>query len=181
MAQKRFYHELAVGARFGRWTVLSGRSPKSKKSLFALCRCDCGVEREVESSRLRTGRSASCGCIKSTGCRPHARPKFEIVAGTRIGRWTVLSGRSSKSNAKGLYALCRCVCGVEREVQASSLRKGESQSCGCAPSTFTQTAQRRAALVVVNDKKRLPFLLWLPPKQARRLLIMEIARQRQQT
>jgi hypothetical protein len=28
-----------------------------------LCRCDCGIEREVDASNLRAGTTKSCGCI----------------------------------------------------------------------------------------------------------------------
>lgn len=42
----------------GRWTVLSyGRTLE-----YRVCRCSCGTVREIESSRLRTGRTQSCGC-----------------------------------------------------------------------------------------------------------------------
>lgn len=42
-----------------------------------------------------------------------------------FGRWRVL-------DRKGSRWLCRCKCGTERCVDASSLRRGVSKSCGCA-------------------------------------------------
>jgi len=49
---------------FGRWTVLHRvpRSESGKKTLW-ICKCVCGVERAVESDRLRNGESLSCGCL----------------------------------------------------------------------------------------------------------------------
>ena len=52
----------------------------------------------------------------------------------RFGRWTVLRPaprRHYKTGRPETYWLCRCDCGVESPVQTNSLRRGESQSCGC--------------------------------------------------
>jgi len=51
-----------TGQRFGRWLVLSlGR--KRKQHQWWLCRCDCGVKREVNQSHLMREQSRSCGCL----------------------------------------------------------------------------------------------------------------------
>ncbi len=64
---------------------------------------------------------------------------FIDLTGRVFGRWTVLShaGRVAKDEAvngksvgQSLW-LCRCECGVEREVLYGSLTRGGSQSCGC--------------------------------------------------
>lgn len=53
-----------TGQKFGRWLVLKQvKNEKSRDAKF-LCRCDCGVEREVLGKNLRNGRSKSCGCYK---------------------------------------------------------------------------------------------------------------------
>lgn len=56
-----------IGSRFGRWEVVGIGSParfKSKKNVpTCFCRCDCGTERTVLLSTLRSGRSQSCGCL----------------------------------------------------------------------------------------------------------------------
>ena len=53
--------------RFGRWTVLIPYRGGAK----ALCRCDCGIEREVRRGDLANGASQSCGCLtrETTGTR----------------------------------------------------------------------------------------------------------------
>lgn len=45
--------------RFGRWTVMYrvGRQ--------AACRCDCGTHRLVYWCHLKSGKSLSCGCVRS--------------------------------------------------------------------------------------------------------------------
>lgn len=87
-----------------------------------LCRCDCGTERVVIGSMLRNGHSKSCGCGLVN--RPECHP------GERYGMWTVIFEAESDKNGKTMW-LCRCDCGVERQVLASRLRHGRSQSCGC--------------------------------------------------
>ena len=48
--------------------------------------------------------------------------------------WTVLERRPSRgeNGQRRPYWLCRCVCGIEREVAGTSLRNGVSKSCGCS-------------------------------------------------
>lgn len=55
---------------------------------------------------------------------PVGRPR-RFGAGAVVGLWTVLE------RLDGDRCRCRCVCGVERVVNAGNLRNGTSQSCGC--------------------------------------------------
>lgn len=54
-----------IGKQFGRAVVLSrdGFGPHGEAAW--LCRCDCGTEFRTLGSRLRTGRTTSCGCWKN--------------------------------------------------------------------------------------------------------------------
>ena len=60
---------------------------------------------------------------------------LEDLTGQRFGRWTVLyrgtSPVDSQAKRPATYWHCRCDCGVEKDVAASSLKHGISQSCGC--------------------------------------------------
>lgn len=49
---------ISIGDRFGRWLVMA----RSRSPMF-LCRCDCGVEKQVHRTSLLSGRSSSCGCF----------------------------------------------------------------------------------------------------------------------
>ena len=56
------------GRRFGRWTAerKSYRiRPNGHRLSTYLCKCDCGVYRYVDGSRLLNGTSQSCGCMSS--------------------------------------------------------------------------------------------------------------------
>ena len=55
--------------------------------------------------------------------------KYLGLVGTRFERWTVLEVTGKKGGA--LHCRCLCDCGVSREVNVGSLRKGASTSCGC--------------------------------------------------
>lgn len=57
------------------------------------------------------------------------QPRHDLT-GQTFGDWTVVA-RGRPRGAEGRYWLCRCVCGTEREVNGSTLRKGTSRGCGC--------------------------------------------------
>lgn len=52
---------MAIGQRYGRWTVLEDLGGKQYRKL--LCQCDCGAQSAVRLSHLRNGSSLSCGCL----------------------------------------------------------------------------------------------------------------------
>lgn len=53
-----------TGLRFGRLSVLHRTRSLNKRVLW-LCRCDCGVEKEVVGGNLNSGWTKSCGCLTS--------------------------------------------------------------------------------------------------------------------
>lgn len=54
-----------TGKKFGRLTVV-GRAPKLQSSPAVRwnVKCDCGIEKVVNSQKLRLGETRSCGCLK---------------------------------------------------------------------------------------------------------------------
>jgi hypothetical protein len=57
--QMKFNFIDLTGQVFGKWTVL--KYTKTGKNAFWLCKCECGVEAEVDGHNLRIGGSLSCG------------------------------------------------------------------------------------------------------------------------
>lgn len=58
---------------------------------------------------------------------------MEIKPGSRFGKLTVLSPAGSKKVGGRFYKnyLCQCECGRQIEVIGSSLKSGNTKSCGC--------------------------------------------------
>jgi hypothetical protein len=50
-----------TGHHYGRWTVIKESGRKFGGSTW-LCRCECGTERVMRGSAIRSGNSTSCGC-----------------------------------------------------------------------------------------------------------------------
>lgn len=106
------------GERYGRWLVLTFSRRDENSGAMWLCRCDCGIEREVARKSLIRGASVSCGCIRSpdlTGRRfGRLVARERIVSADSIVRWQ-----------------CACDCGAETEVTFANLLRGTTTSCGC--------------------------------------------------
>ena len=51
------------GQRFERWLVISEAGADKFRNILWLCRCNCGNERIVAGSSLRSGHTKSCGCL----------------------------------------------------------------------------------------------------------------------
>lgn len=49
--------------RFGKLVAIQKAPSKSGKTYW-LCKCDCGNEKEIQTSHLTDGRTNSCGCSK---------------------------------------------------------------------------------------------------------------------
>lgn len=61
-------------------------------------------------------------------------PRPEDLTGRKFGKWTVLGNYQRKDSAT--YWTCRCECGIERDVAASSLKHGTSTQCQSCASTI---------------------------------------------
>ena len=114
-----------TGQKFGRWTLKKFIKKDKRYCQFWLCRCDCGTERIVNVSMLRKGQSKSCGCLK----RDNIDEKRLNYIGKEFGCWTILE--FVRPYVGGNVYVARCICGVEKEVNISALKKGKSKSCGC--------------------------------------------------
>ena len=54
-----------VGDRYGRLLVVSHSGKDKRNKHLWLCKCDCGNEKIIVSDNLSSGKSNSCGCLKS--------------------------------------------------------------------------------------------------------------------
>ena len=51
-----------TGQKFGKLTAISKAASRNGKTYW-LCKCDCGTEKEIQTSHLMDGRTLSCGCL----------------------------------------------------------------------------------------------------------------------
>ena len=121
-----------IGRKFNHLTVVDkvpariGHDGRTIQQV--ICRCDCGNEREVSVSSLRSNSVKSCGECDLTGSR------LIDLTGQRFGRLTVEKRVENYVSPKGLKFsqwLCKCDCGNECTVRSIHLRTGYVQSCGC--------------------------------------------------
>ena len=56
-----------IGAKSGRLTVVgTSRKTNASGAIYWLCRCECGREKEVSGTMIRSGKTRSCGCLHIT-------------------------------------------------------------------------------------------------------------------
>lgn len=94
-----------IGQRFGKWTVISEKFIKNKRS-HVKCKCDCGSEVDVCYNSLQQGLSKQC-----TKCRKNSKFKDEKYIGKTFGEIYVV--RVDETSKKGRRYICRCSCGYE--------------------------------------------------------------------
>lgn len=113
------------GKKFGRLVAKFrvGSGPRAAWN----CLCACGNETTVEASNLRSENTTSCGCARRSDAPDHD------LSGHRFGGLVPVSPvrKTDGSNRSIWFWLCKCDCGVTKEVRASTLRSGASRSCGC--------------------------------------------------
>jgi hypothetical protein len=69
--------------------------------------------------------------------------RLDINPGDAFGRWTVIRRAEDTPRGQARYR-CRCACGRERAVVATSLTTGRSMSCGCRQASGSSAARMKA-------------------------------------
>lgn len=60
--------------------------------------------------------------------------------GKKYNNWTILQFvRNRPPPSGGAVWLCRCICGIEKEVEVKSILNGTSNSCGCTRGQYNGT------------------------------------------
>lgn len=143
-----------TGQRFGKLIALKeaepSRIPSGAPVRQYLCQCDCGTVKTIRANDLRGGRSRSCGCLRVEAMKRVAlnhnssREQKSNMAGQRFSNLLVIAEAEPDLTEKGQRkrrVMCRCDCGQVTIVKATSLRSGNTKSCGClqAENRFTST------------------------------------------
>lgn len=132
-----------TGNVYGKLVVLQRvENDKNRKACW-LCWCECGNTTVVVSSRLRSGHTKSCGCLRSLRGR-NLKDETDNV----YGRLTVL--RRAKNSKDGrVQWLCQCSCGNLAVIRGKQLRKRVTRSCGCL---HDEAARKRRQLDLTNHR-----------------------------
>ena len=112
-----------TGCIFGDYQVLyRTECPEGKNPDHAwwLCQCNLCKKYFIKQGSYLTKKTAKNEC----DCH------YDLV-GQKIGRWTVQYLLEERTKKRGKIYHCKCECGNEKDVPAETLRRGESQSCGC--------------------------------------------------
>lgn len=120
-------YEDLTGRRFGRYTVLEYSHRGKNWAAHWRCQCDCGAVKVVAAGALRSGNTASCGCLFRENVIARCR---ENLTGRRFGRLTVI-GYAESYKRKYAKWRCQCKCGKEVVTRAATLKSGMTKSCGC--------------------------------------------------
>lgn len=107
--------------KFNRLTII--RRDKTTKGTKWICKCDCGKTTIVDSYKLRSGSTKSCGCFKKEN-------ESLDLTDQEFGRLTIISKHQTPVG-KPTKWLCRCKCGNEKIIETRALRSGATVSCGC--------------------------------------------------
>lgn len=97
-----------TGRVYGRLTVLRFAGKKANGNPLWLCRCECGTERTIIGSSLRSGRQQSCGCWNKERIRRHGKcktPEYVIWAGMKQRCRNPLAGSYRNYGGRGI-AVC---------------------------------------------------------------------------
>jgi len=97
--------------RFGRLVAKEKTDKRDGSSIVWKCICDCGKEKRVSVSRLSSGSTKSCGCLR----------RCSIEAGQIIGRFKINKELESRTK-KGLI-LFECICQECNEEKILSSRQ----------------------------------------------------------
>ena len=129
---------------------------KEKKRKYWFCKClNCGKTNfSVEGTKIRSGHTKSCGCLKNQ--------QYIDLSNQTFGYLKVI--KLDKDNHKdGAVWLCKCLlCNKEEliPVRAAALKSGHTKSCGCINSIIPRTEnvvdllhQKFGALEVISYDK----------------------------
>ena len=119
-----------TGQIFGRLTVLN-KDPKStlQKTKW-LCQCECGQQKSVRGSHLKSGKSKSCGCLN----KEMASERGHDLTGQKFGKLIVLTQTKNRTANGAVRWSCHCECGSTKPIVGRNLVSGNTQSCGCTQS-----------------------------------------------
>lgn len=141
-----------TGQKFGELTAIRESPERLRKAIAWECRCSCGIVALVERHRLLNGIVKSCGCLRKRS------PANTIdLTGQTFGKLTVVDRAGTTPRGNALW-LCRCTCGNTTSAMGTSLRRGDTVSCGCDGPEQIANARKVLTDEMSVDGVQLPLL-----------------------
>ena len=132
------------GTTFGNLKIVRLARKEGTSAISWECLCSCGRAFVVLACNLRNGTGPSCGC-----------KRLPDLSGSVYGLLTVLMPNGSRGR-QNLW-LCQCICGTQKSVRTSYLKRGLTISCGCSAgqgnSTQRPIAVRNAAVRYTHARR----------------------------
>lgn len=109
--------------KINRWSVLGF---DARRQSYLICECECDNVASVYISKLTSGYSKSCGCMR----KDRASSINSNLVGERFGRLLIIEDSGKRQNRKIVWK-CLCDCGNIVYKPTTYLTTGDTQSCGC--------------------------------------------------
>ena len=133
-AAKNRFKDL-TNQQFGRLTVIKDSGKKSQNRVIWQCICQCGTECEVDTNRLTTGNTQSCGCLHREKISNLTK---KDLTNQRFGKLLAYAPTEKRIDGKIVWK-CVCDCGNECEVISAQLLSGHTSSCGCIKNSIGES------------------------------------------
>ncbi|MGC4375942.1 hypothetical protein WD019_03220 [Fictibacillus sp. Mic-4] len=131
-----------TGQQFGELTAIKESPERLYNEVAWICKCSCGNETTATRGQLLRGAKKSCGCL-----RKRTPSNALDLTGRKFGKLTVVERAGKTKNDNALW-LCRCECGKTTKANATSLRRGDTTSCGCSKDSQIKNARK----TLIEDK-----------------------------
>lgn len=120
--KKEMLHPNLIGQKFGKLTVIEALGVRQLYSIWK-CKCECGGEKIVRTSSLKSGAVRSCGCLRS-GYLKNAKGHLEY--GEAVRNLVIKMYRDNAKKQGHTWKLSK--------KEAIDLLAGNCYYCGCPPS-----------------------------------------------
>ncbi len=120
------------GSRFGMLVVVARAAPAIYENTTHsqwLCKCDCGNQTIVQTQRLRTSKTKSCGCYRGDAWEPGRKiHNLTLLENTMDRKWKAMCVCGNIIEAHATNLLNRQDCGCRLGAPHPSFKHGETQS-----------------------------------------------------
>lgn len=134
--------ENLIGQKFNQLTVIGREGSNKSRHALWKCQCDCGKFRILTTTELKSGIIKACQDCSFKDCEyapvDYTKTKwYNEIAGKKFGKLLAIRPTDKRNNAGRVIWECKCDCGNPNPifVSSSSLKNGNTQSCGCLKHT----------------------------------------------